>query len=169
MLAIQLSVGLAVDGKPVQVDFIGGANGLQKIKPTFITSDPVLQEALEKSGAMNVHYFLESTEEIAEENPFPPYVPTIPEPPQAPTPPDQATGDAPNIFGDEGETEEPKETPIANENQSFGGIVPADVTNSQDAKAYLMARFPGQTAQMPNKPAIINEANRLGVNFPNWK
>ena len=160
MLAIQLSIGLAIDGRHVQVDFTGGANGRQKIKPTFITSDPVLQEALEKSGGMNVHYFLESTEEVKDENPT---TPAAPEPPTPPTPAGETTSDVPNVFGDEGETTAP------NDIQSFGGITSAEVTNAQDAKAYLMARFPGQTAQMPNKPAILNEANRLGVFFPNWK
>lgn len=153
MLAIQLSVGLAIDGRHVQVDFTGGANARQKIKPTFITSDPVLQDALEKSGGMNIHYFLESTETTPDEvvEPIVPEVPLTPVVPEVPEA--QPTPEVPDVFGAAEET----------------GFTAAEVTNAQDAKAYLNEKFPGQVGQMPNKAAVLSEANRLKVSFPNWK
>lgn len=159
ILAVHLSIGITVNGQPTTIDFDGGANGLQKILPYYITSNPDVQAALESSSGFNQYYRLEKVETTPDEV----VEPVVPEPPTPPTPAGETTGDIPNVFGDDGET------PAPNDNQSFGGITSAEVTNAQDAKAYLMARFPGQTAQMPNKPAILNEANRLGVFFPNWK
>ena len=169
ILAVHLSIGITVKGQPMTIDFDGGANGLQKILPYYITSNPDIQAALEASSGFNQYYRLEKVETTPDEV-VEPVVPEAPSTPVVPEVPEvQPTPEVPDVFGDKGDVTD-LETPTATDaNQSFGGITPAEVTNGQDAKAYLMARFTGQVGQMPNKPAILNEANRLGVTFPNWK
>ena len=124
---------------------------MQKILPYYTTSNPDIQAALESSSGFNQYYRLEKVETTPDE-----VVETIvPEPvaPEPSTPEAPSTPEVPDVFGATEET----------------GFTAAEVTNAQDAKAYLNEKFPGQVGQMPNKAAVLSEANRLKVSFPNWK
>ena len=164
ILAVHLSIGITVNGKPTTIDFDGGANGLQRILPYYITSNPDIQAALESSSGFNQYYRLETVETTPDEvvKPITPEVPSDGEnskPAETPVPPvvepigGTTTPEVPDVFGATEET----------------GFTAAEVTNAQDAKAYLNEKFPGQVGQMPNKAAVLSEANRLKVSFPNWK
>lgn len=69
--AYQKTVALSIDGKRVFCDFRYGSKYPVSVKASFITSDPKIQEALEKSPLFNVDYVLESVKvkTIQEGNP----------------------------------------------------------------------------------------------------
>lgn len=159
IISVYLSIGLLINGKSATIDFIGGANGQHKTMPYFITSDPDVQKALDTSPGLNVHYRLESVETTPDEQPE--HSELIPDPsgvegldPSTPAPVID------NIFNlDDDPPIEP----------ATGDMIVSGITNAQDAKAYLSEMFPGKVGQMPNKSAVLSEAIRLKVSFPDWK
>ena len=154
-ISVYLSIGLLINGKSATIDFIGGANGQHKTLPYFVTSDPDVQEALDTSPGLNVHYRLESVETT------PDVTPQQPELPPDVTP--QDNGEASEIDDIFNQDDNPPIEPAT------GDMIVSGITNAQDAKAYLTETFPGKVGQMPNKAAVLSEAMRLKVSFPDWK
>ena len=154
--SVYLSLGLTIEGKSVTVDFIGGSGGYAKRLPFFQTSDPAIQQAMEKSSGLGLYYTVEWEEITADEKPKTPEQPEK----QADTCQVDTGIDGIDVFGDI--------TPDAS-TPPTGEIIAEGITNAQDAKAYLTEMFRGQVGQMTNKTSILAEAKRLGVSFVDWK
>lgn len=154
-ISVYLSLGLLINGKSATIDFIGGANGQHKTLPYFVTSDPDVQEALDTSPGLNVHYRLESVETTADKNPKQPELPPDITPQET-----EKASEIDDIFNLD---DAPPIEPAAD------GVIVPGITNAQDAKAYLTETFPGKVGQMPNKAAVLSEAMRLKVSFPDWQ
>ena len=139
---VEFSSVFQIGTAPVRVDFKGGQiSSTTGMNPaTYTTSNPALQDAIEKSEKFQSGFIvIKSEKEIILAT--------------------KSGAKAPN-------SQSKKER--KDEDQGTASTICEDVKNTQEAKAFLIEKFNVDLSELQTKSGVKAKAAELKVSFPNW-